>query len=163
MRKKRYFFNKSHVGAFVLILLVVIITLCMCRESGNAFEPVLATDVSSQEKIAFSQNAPFAFDWNGNTLYVSCKKTVNFVTVDGNKKKRSGIILREFVFTHVSLPLKSQNVQEQNLFLGWLDTSLETKVFLYTKADNKKIDYSLYKLSSKAEKVVLQEGCFFAE
>ena len=90
------------------------------------------------------------------------KKTVDFVTVDGNKKKRSGIILREFVFTHVSLPLKSQNVQEQNLFLGWLDTSLETKVFLYTKADNKKIDYLLYKLSPKGEKVILQEGTFSA-
>lgn len=163
MKKNCCFFNKSHVGTIFLILVFVLGSLLMSYELGTkSRSPILTTDVAPIQKSALNYKVPFSFDWNGNTMYLSCKVNVDFVVKDGSQKKRNGKVMHKFVFAHVSLTQNANDVQEQNLFLGWLDTSLETKVFLYTKADNKKIDYLLYKLSPKGEKVILQEGTFSA-
>lgn len=152
MRKKRYFFDKIQIFLVLFIMLGIIFMTQTCRQDDDvSSEPFLNKDICSREMVAFADGCPFHFSWNGKTLYLMCRKTVEFETVNGTHD-RHGQMMREFTFGHVSLPDRPGAVEEKEMLVA--RTGSDRTFFLRTKATVRGIDYCLYRIQDGVKTIV---------
>lgn len=135
----------------LFIVLVIFIIAPMCGSGKeNSRDPILNEEVCAKEVSVFCDGNPLSLCWNGRTLYVVCRKTVDFVAVDG-EHERHGQMLRDFTFGHVSLSVE-KDVEEKEIFLA--QTEAGCMFYLHTRATNKEMDYELYKIKDGVKTVV---------
>lgn len=157
MRKKKYFFDKIQIFLVLFIMLSIILVVQTCRQNDDMpLELSFNQEICKGEKVAFAEGSPLYFSWNGKTLYLMCRKTVEFETVDG-VRERHGQVIRDFTFGHVSLPDQPGVVEEKEMLVA--RTGSDRTFFLQTKATVRGIDYCLYRIQDGVKTIVCT-GCF---